>query len=281
MGHPISLLALTSLLAVATAILMCGAAGRAFAQAGAAPGAWSASDCAICHDKAVNQNFQHSAHGKGDQSCATCHKNVAEHMQRQLAGEKGPTPSLKPLKVRDVNDTCLTCHESGARANWHGGLHDRRDTGCLSCHSVHNFPVIDDFTTRLQDSVDTVGASAVYTIVPTKVTLNLGTRYQNLKDTAAFTTQPNSTYQLARASYGGVQDIPNADNVKMVRLDASVDYAIRPNLTLTADTWYEDYQLPDVDSVGLQNIYPGAFFLAVNDGGYHATVGYVRLTYHW
>jgi len=37
----------------------------------------------------------------------------------------------------------------------------------------------------------------------------------------------------------------------------------------------------DVDSVGLQNIYPGAFFLALNDGSYHVTVGYVRLTYHW
>ena len=52
-------------------------------------------------------------------------------------------------------------------------------------------------------------------------------------------------------------------------------------MTLTAGTWYEDYQFSDVDSVGLQNIYPGAFFLALNDGSYHATVGYVRLTYHW
>jgi DmsE family decaheme c-type cytochrome len=110
------------------------------AQPAGPPGAWSASDCSVCHDKTVNANFQHSAHGKGDQSCATCHKNVSEHFRSKVAGETGgPTPSLKALKVRDVNDTCLTCHEKGARANWHGGLHDRRDTGCISCHSIHSF----------------------------------------------------------------------------------------------------------------------------------------------
>ena len=110
------------------------------AQPAGPPGAWTASDCSICHEKAVNANFQHSAHGKNDQSCATCHKNVSEHFRAKAAGESGgPSPSLKTLKARDVNDTCLTCHEKGARTNWHGGMHDRRDTGCISCHSIHSF----------------------------------------------------------------------------------------------------------------------------------------------
>ena len=122
---------------------------------------------------------------------------------------------------------------------------------------------------------------AVLQMVPSTATLNLGARYQNLKGTAGFTTQRGSTYQNARASLGGVQDIPNADNVKSVRLDTSVDYALRPKMTLTVGAWYEDYTFSDVDSVGLQNIYPGAFLLALNDGSYNATVGYVRLTYRW
>jgi DmsE family decaheme c-type cytochrome len=106
----------------------------------APPGAWTASDCATCHDKTVNANFQHSAHGKDEQSCATCHKNVSEHFAAKAAGESNaPSPSLKALTVKQVNDTCLTCHEKGARANWHGGMHDRRDTGCISCHSIHSF----------------------------------------------------------------------------------------------------------------------------------------------
>jgi hypothetical protein len=148
-------------------------------------------------------------------------------------------------------------------------------------NGTNNFPAVDNFTVGLKDSVDTAGAVAMFKIVPNKVTLNLSGRYQNLVGTAGFTTQPNSSYQLARASTGGVQDIPNADNAKLARFDASVDYALSPKVMLTMGTWYEDYKFSDVDSVGLQNIYPGAFFLALNDGSYTATVGYVRLTYRW
>jgi hypothetical protein len=61
----------------------------------------------------------------------------------------------------------------------------------------------------------------MFKLVPNKATLNVSGRYQNLVGTAAFTTQPNSTYQLARASVGGVQNIPNADNAKLARFDAS------------------------------------------------------------
>jgi MtrB/PioB family decaheme-associated outer membrane protein len=148
-------------------------------------------------------------------------------------------------------------------------------------NGTNNFPAVDNFTVGLNDSVDTGGASAMFKLVPNKATLNLSGRYQNLVGTAAFATQPNSSYQLARASVGGVQNIPNADNAKLARFDASVDYAVSPKVMLTFGTWYEDYQFSDVDSVGLQNIYPGAFFLALNDGSYTATVGYVRLTYRW
>jgi hypothetical protein len=148
-------------------------------------------------------------------------------------------------------------------------------------NGTNNSPVVDNFATLLQDSVDTSGATSVVKIVPAKVTLNLSGRFQNLVGTAGFSTQPGSSYQAARANVGGVQNIPNADNAKIVRLDASVDYAIRQKLTLTAGAWYEDYKFSDVDSVGLQNLYPGAFFLALNDGSYNVTVGYVRLTYHW
>jgi putative beta-barrel porin MtrB/PioB len=148
-------------------------------------------------------------------------------------------------------------------------------------NNTTNFPTIDIFTINLNDDVDTAGATAMFTLVPKKANLNLSGRYQNLKGTAGFVTNPGSTYQNARAAYGGVKDIPNADNAKITRLDASVDCMLTPKVTLTLGTWYEDYSFSDVDSTGLQNIYPGAFFLALNDGSYSATVGYVRLTYHW
>ena len=128
------------LLALTTALGVWGE-GLAHAQAATAPGTWSASDCATCHEKAVNSRFTQSSHSLRNQSCATCHKGVNEHFQAALDGkvEEVPTPSMKPLKASVVNATCLTCHEKGARTNWNGGAHDRRDVTCISCHSIHNY----------------------------------------------------------------------------------------------------------------------------------------------
>ena len=162
------------------------------------------------------------------------------------------------------------------------GFYTREKNGSSQAQNgTSNFPSIDDFLVRLTDTVDTTGASGVFTLVPAKVKLNLGARYQNLEGMAKFTTNPGSAYQLARASMGGVLDIPNADNVKWTRLDASVDTTLTKKVVVTVGTWYEKYVFSDVDSQNLQNIYPGSFFLALNDGSYNATVAYVRLTYHW
>ena len=115
--------------------------GHAFAQAGAPPAGWSASDCQSCHEKAVGPTFQqYQARERQPQSCATCHTNVAEHMKAQMAGDKNaPVPSLKKLTATQISDTCLKCHEKGGQQNWHGGMHERRNVGCTSCHSVHSF----------------------------------------------------------------------------------------------------------------------------------------------
>jgi DmsE family decaheme c-type cytochrome len=122
-----------------TVVLGAWSEGRAQAQATPA-GAWSASDCATCHEKAVNTRFNQSTHSQRSQSCATCHNGVNEHFQAQMDGKSGvPTPSMKPRTAADINATCMTCHDKGARTNWHGGAHDRRDVSCMSCHSIHNF----------------------------------------------------------------------------------------------------------------------------------------------
>lgn len=162
------------------------------------------------------------------------------------------------------------------------GYYSREKNGSHQVNNgTSNFPTIDDFIIRLTDDVDTAGITTLFTLVPARAVLNLSGRYQNLEGKAGLTANAGSSYQLARAAYGGVQDIPNADNAKITRLDASVDYTLASKVLLTVGTWYEDYKFSDVDSLGLQNIYPGSFFLALNDGSYHATVGYVRLTYHW
>lgn len=101
-------------------------------QAAASTG-WSAADCKSCHENnAVTPSFEHSKHAKLEQSCATCHTGVPEH----LAG--GPAPSLKKQSAQALNTLCLTCHEKANQASFLSSMHARRNVSCTSCHSVHN-----------------------------------------------------------------------------------------------------------------------------------------------
>ena len=109
----------------------------AFAQA---PATWSVTDCQACHEKALGPSFQHSQHAKIDQSCANCHQNVGEHAKAQMNGDaNGPVPSLKKLAAKDVNATCLTCHEKANQSNYLTSMHARRNVACTSCHSIHDY----------------------------------------------------------------------------------------------------------------------------------------------
>jgi DmsE family decaheme c-type cytochrome len=104
------------------------------------PGGGSPADCAICHAAAAGPAFQHTAHARQTQGCATCHQKVAEHVKAKKAGETGgPTPTLKKLTARELNAICLTCHEKNNQQNFIGSTHDRRNVACTSCHSVHSY----------------------------------------------------------------------------------------------------------------------------------------------
>ncbi len=104
------------------------------------PANWNVADCLTCHESAGTPAFQHSAHAKSNQSCATCHQRVAEHAAAQTAGQTdGPVPTLKTLTAREINDTCLECHEKNQQANYVSSMHDRRNVACTECHGVHSF----------------------------------------------------------------------------------------------------------------------------------------------
>jgi len=130
---------LSLMLVLAGALAVCGG-DQAFAQAAAPPAPWSVTDCETCHDKALGPSFNNTKHAKLDQSCASCHPNVAEHLKNQADGDgKGPLPSLTTLKAQEINTTCLGCHEKDKQAAWLGGMHDRRQVACTACHGVHTF----------------------------------------------------------------------------------------------------------------------------------------------
>ena len=102
-------------------------------------GSFDVNDCRTCHEKAVNV-IERTYHGTLENSCSSCHGDVTAHLKSNLEkGEPGPIVKLSEAKPADVNATCLGCHEKGQQANWAGGVHDRRDLACTSCHSVHDF----------------------------------------------------------------------------------------------------------------------------------------------
>jgi DmsE family decaheme c-type cytochrome len=126
------------------------AAGRAPAsplaqtQVGAAvaqPGYVGASTCAICHaDVAEGLNRTH--HGQtanprspaGQMGCESCHGPGQAHVDDD---EKRHIRRFSELSPQARNETCLTCHNRGAHAGWEGSAHEARNLTCLTCHSIH------------------------------------------------------------------------------------------------------------------------------------------------
>ncbi len=124
-------------MALMAAVVLIGG-GSAFAQTGTQPATWSVADCQSCHQTANSPAFTSTKHAQQDHSCANCHENVGEHAKAQMAGEKGPVPSLKALKASEINQKCLTCHEKANQANYVSSMHSRRNVACTQCHSVHD-----------------------------------------------------------------------------------------------------------------------------------------------
>ena len=112
----------------------------ASAQPAPAPGTWSAADCQTCHEATIGPAFQRTRHAGLNESCASCHVNVAEHVKAQMAGEAdGPVPSVKKLRANEINTTCLSCHEKDKQATFASSMHARRNVACTSCHSIHSY----------------------------------------------------------------------------------------------------------------------------------------------
>jgi DmsE family decaheme c-type cytochrome len=96
------------------------------------------SDCATCHEKAV-QHMATTPHAGLEHSCSSCHGDVSAHLKGALEGTPGPILSIKKMKPAEVNQTCQGCHEASHNATWTGSPHERRGVACTSCHSAHDF----------------------------------------------------------------------------------------------------------------------------------------------
>lgn len=100
-----------------------------------------ADQCATCHEEMSNA-FAATVHGgkafsmRSQNGCETCHGPGTAHIDKE--GDKTLIRTFTTISAEDASEVCLTCHESGARMNWAGSVHDSRGVACLECHSVHH-----------------------------------------------------------------------------------------------------------------------------------------------
>lgn len=138
--------------------------------------------------------------------------------------------------------------------------------------------LVNKLTFEGSDETDTFGAIATLHVVPEKWTATLNARRQKLDGLMDISGDPTGSFSVARAAYGGIQDIGNYSDTTLSIVNAEVAYRVTSTWTLRAGYWYEQYRFTDAFSAGTET-YPlaGAFFLKANDGAYTANVVYARL----
>jgi Putative outer membrane beta-barrel porin, MtrB/PioB len=139
---------------------------------------------------------------------------------------------------------------------------------------------LDDWTSNVDDKINSVGAGATITIVPQKWTATLFARWQDVDGNNAFFAPVGGAPYNGRVDVGGVQSIPNYDDTKLTSVSAELKYGLQ-RWAFSLGGWFERYHIDDSGTEGLSNYIPSQFFLNANNGSYQAVWGYVRASYRW
>jgi MtrB/PioB family decaheme-associated outer membrane protein len=140
---------------------------------------------------------------------------------------------------------------------------------------------LDDWTSDVEDKVNTFGAGATVALVKDKWFLDVSGHHQKADGNNDLFSAPGGAPFVARSGVGGIIDLPIYDDTKMTRLSSELRYAFSKSWSAAVGGFFEDYEIADSNTEGLLNYVPGSFFLAANDGDYQAKVGYLRFTYRW
>ena len=97
--------------------------------------------CATCHADLAAQ-YNRSIHGQlapfeqHDQpgGCESCHGPGSRHAE---SGDPADIVSFTHVTGRDASRTCFTCHQEDRAMHWPGSSHDSNEVGCTDCHAVH------------------------------------------------------------------------------------------------------------------------------------------------
>lgn len=86
--------------------------------------------------------------------CESCHGPGGEHSGRRVTqAVHQPVTDFGPgadAPVDDQNAVCMDCHTDDVSLAWSGSMHERNDTSCAACHSIHT--VTDPVVRKSQQS---------------------------------------------------------------------------------------------------------------------------------
>lgn len=134
--------------------------------------------------------------------------------------------------------------------------------------------VLDDWTSDVDDEVDSFGGGATVGLLPEKLDFRASARYQKVNGNNDLSSPPGGTPNVAFP-------IASYDDTRIWTVSGEIEYHLARLWSLALGGWIEDYETSDSATTGLRNYVPGSFFLAANDGPYQARVGYLRASYRW
>lgn len=140
---------------------------------------------------------------------------------------------------------------------------------------------LDDWTSDSKEVVDTVGAGLNVNLVKDKADLALFGTYQKVDGNNDLAAPVGGVPELAKRPLGGVLGIAAYDDTKLTSISGEIGYKLDKAWKLSLGGIFEDYNIDDAFSTGLQYYMPASFFLNGNDGDYRAGSLYLRVSYLW
>ncbi len=140
--------------------------------------------------------------------------------------------------------------------------------------STINFNPTSNWSSTVDDKVDTVGAGLNFTLVPTKWFLDLFYRYQNVDGNNDFDAGP-----AIRPATNPVADIAEYDDTKIHFISSQVRVHLAPDWSFGLGACWEEYVLNDTQTGQVLYYMPGSFFINANNSDYRAWVGWLNLSY--
>lgn len=115
---------------------------RAAANAAQQPGYAGEEACLTCHENR-GTDYRATKHAQAwnarapaaNQGCESCHGPGQAHID--ASGDVTKIKKFSSMAAKDVDATCVTCHNRSDHMAWEGSAHESRGVSCLSCHSVH------------------------------------------------------------------------------------------------------------------------------------------------